>query len=139
MKQRQQVLTVNTRGRGLTDVSRQVADVVAAAGVRTGLCVVFCQHTSCSLLIQENASPDAAADLLAFLERICPDGDPCYTHTAEGPDDMPAHLRATLTHTAENIPVVDGRLALGRWQGLFLIEHRQRGSPRQLVVHVTGE
>ena len=139
MKQRQQTLTVATRGRGLTGVTREVAAVVAAAGIDTGLCVVFCQHTSCSLLIQENASPDAAADLLAFLERLAPDGDPRYTHTAEGPDDMPAHLRAAVTRTAENIPVVEGRLALGTWQGLYLLEHRHRGSARRLVVHVTGE
>src|SRR5258707_980685 len=139
MKQRQQTLTVATRGRGLTDVTREVAAVVAAAGIRTGLCVVFCQHTSCSLLIQENASPDAAADLLAFLERLAPDGHPCYTHVAEGPDDMPAHLRSTVTRTGENIPVVDGRLALGTRQGLYLVEHRHKGSGRSLVVHVTGE
>jgi secondary thiamine-phosphate synthase enzyme len=100
---------------------------------------VFCQHTSCSLLLAENASPDAAADLMAFLERIAPDGDPLHTHVAEGPDDMPAHLRTALTRSSESIPVLDGRLALGTWQGLFLLEHRLRGSERRLVVQVTGD
>ncbi len=135
----QRALVVSTPGRGLSDVTRRVAEVVAASGIRTGLCVVFCQHTSCSLLIQENASPDAAADLLAFLARLCPDGDLRHTHTAEGADDMPAHLRAALTRTTETIPVADGRLALGRWQGLFLLEHRLAGSARRLLVHVSGE
>jgi secondary thiamine-phosphate synthase enzyme len=134
-----EVLTLRTSGRGLTDVGRRVASVVAASGVREGQCHVFCQHTSCSLLLAENASPDAAADLMAFLERIAPDGDPLHTHVAEGPDDMPAHLRAALTRSSESIPVLDGRLALGTWQGLFLLEHRLRGSERRLVVQVTGD
>ena len=134
-----EVLTLRTSGRGLTDVGRRVASVVAASGVREGQCHVFCQHTSCSLLLAENASPDAAADLMAFLERIAPDGDPLHTHVAEGPDDMPAHLRAALTRSSECIPVLDGRLALGTWQGLFLLEHRLRGSVRRLVVQVTGD
>jgi secondary thiamine-phosphate synthase enzyme len=134
-----EVLTLRTSGRGLTDVGRRVASVVAASGVREGQCHVFCQHTSCSLLLAENASPDAAADLMAFLERIAPDGDPLHTHVAEGPDDMPAHLRAALTRSSECIPVLDGRLALGTWQGLFLLEHRLRGSERRLVVQVTGD
>jgi secondary thiamine-phosphate synthase enzyme len=134
-----EVLALRTSGRGLTDVSRRVAAVVAASGVREGQCHVFCQHTSCSLLLAENASPDAAADLMAFLERIAPDGDPLHTHVAEGPDDMPAHLRTALTRSSESIPVLDGRLALGTWQGLFLLEHRLRGSERRLVVQVTGD
>jgi secondary thiamine-phosphate synthase enzyme len=134
-----EVLTLRTSGRGLTDVGRRVASVVAASGVREGQCHVFCQHTSCSLLLAENASPDAAADLMAFLERIAPDGDPLHTHVAEGPDDMPAHLRTALTRSSESIPVLDGRLALGTWQGLFLLEHRLRGSERRLVVQVTGD
>jgi secondary thiamine-phosphate synthase enzyme len=112
---------------------------VAEAGVQGGLCVVFCQHTSASLLIQENASRDAAADLMAWLERIAPDGDRAYTHADEGPDDMPAHLRSAVTKTSETIPIVDGRLALGTWQGLFLVEHRLSGSNRNLVVHVAGD
>jgi len=137
--QDQQLLQVPTPGRGLHDVTAAVADVVAGSGVTTGLCVVFCQHTSCSLVIQENADPSARADLEAWLERLAPDGDPHYTHTAEGPDDMPAHLRAAVTKTTETIPVVDGRLALGTWQGLYLAEHRTHAHRRRLVVHVTGE
>ena len=138
MKQFQQALSVSTGGRSLVDVTDAVARLVAAAGVTTGLCVVFCQHTSCSLVIQENADSSARADLLAWLERLAPDGDPHYTHTAEGPDDMPSHLRAAVTRTSESIPVVDGRLALGTWQGLFLAEHRTSPHTRRLVVHVTG-
>jgi secondary thiamine-phosphate synthase enzyme len=138
VKQHQQTVTIRTPGRGLHDVTSTVAAVVSAAGVLTGLCVVYCQHTSCSLLVQENASPDARADLLGWLARLCPDGDPQHSHADEGPDDMPAHLRAAITRTSETIPVVDGRLGLGRWQGLYLAEHRLAGSPRRLLVHVTG-
>lgn len=138
MRQAQQVLEVATPGRGLHDVTGPVSEVVAASGVTTGLCVVFCRHTSCSLVIQENADPSARADLEAWLERLAPDGDPHHTHTAEGPDDMPAHLRAAITRTSETIPVVDGRLALGTWQGLFLAEHRRAAHRRGLVVHVSG-
>ena len=139
MKQAQQTLKVRTRGRGLHEVTGEVAAVVAESDIRTGLCLVYCTHTSCSLLIQENADASVARDLEAWLERLAPDGDPHYTHTAEGPDDMPAHLRAAVTKTSESIPIVDGRLALGTWQGLFLVEHRLRGSGRRLVIHVTGE
>jgi secondary thiamine-phosphate synthase enzyme len=139
VKQAQRALAVRTRGRGLYDLTKQAAEVVAASGVRAGLCVVFCRHTSASLLIMENASPDAHRDLLAWLARLAPDGDPSHEHVIEGPDDMPAHLRTALTRTSESIPVLDGRLALGTWQGLYLLEHRLAGSERQLVVHVTGE
>ena len=125
-------------GPGLHEFTAEVADLVRRSGVDTGLCHVFVRHTSASLLIQENASPDAARDLLAWLERIAPDGDPTYTHVDEGPDDMPAHLRAAVTNTGETIPVVEGRLALGTWQGLFLVEHRTSGSNRRVVVHVSG-
>jgi secondary thiamine-phosphate synthase enzyme len=99
---------------------------------------VFCAHTSASLVVQENADPSAARDLLAFLERVAPDGDPRYTHDAEGPDDMAAHLRAALTRTSETVPVVRGTLALGTWQGLYLVEHRLRPHDREVLVHVTG-
>ncbi len=139
MRQLQRVLRVDSQGRGLVDVTGGVAEVVAESGVRTGLCVVYCRHTSCSLLIQENADPSASADLLGWLERLAPDGDPHYTHTAEGPDDMPSHLRAAVTRTSESIPVVDGGLALGTWQGLFLAEHHHAPHRRELLVHVTGE
>lgn len=139
MTHHQETLEVRTRGRGLLDLSAEVAGVVERSGVKTGLCVVFCRHTSCSLLIQENAAPSARADLLEWLERLAPDGDPRYAHGEEGPDDMSAHLRSAVTRTSETIPVTMGRLALGTWQGLFLAEHRRRPHARSLVVHVHGE
>jgi secondary thiamine-phosphate synthase enzyme len=139
MHQHQETLHVDTPGRGLHEITRHVAAVVGRAGIATGLAVIFCRHTSCSLVIQENADPSARRDLERWLERIAPDGDPAYTHTAEGPDDMPSHLRAAVTRTSETIPVVDGRLALGTWQGLFLAEHRRRPHSRRLVVHLTGD
>ena len=139
MKQHCETLEVATPGRDLVDVTRAVAQVVARSGVASGLAVVFCQHTSASLVIQENADPTARADLLAWLERLAPDGDPRYRHDAEGPDDMPAHLRSAVTRTSETIPVLGGRLALGTWQGLYLAEHRARPHRRRLVVHVSGE
>lgn len=135
----QRTLTVATRGRGLLEVTAPVAEVVRASGVRTGLCTVFCRHTSASLLITENASPDVQRDLLAFLARLAPDGDPRHEHAAEGPDDMPAHLRAALTRSSECVPVTGGRLALGTWQGIFLLEHRLAAHRRELLVHVQGE
>jgi secondary thiamine-phosphate synthase enzyme len=134
----QDEIVVATPGRGLLEVSAAVARVVAEAGIQTGLCVIYCRHTSCSLVIQENADPSARRDLETWLERLAPEGDPHYTHTAEGPDDMPAHLRAAVTNTSETIPITEGRLALGTWQGLFLAEHRARPHQRQLVVHVQG-
>ncbi|MDG1049222.1 MAG: secondary thiamine-phosphate synthase enzyme YjbQ [Planctomycetota bacterium] len=135
----QEHLEVTTPGRGLTDVSREVASVVARSGVETGLAVVFCAHTSASLLIQENADPSASSDLLSWFERLAPDGDPRYSHTAEGEDDMPSHLRAAVTRSSETVPVTGSRLSLGRWQGLFLFEHRWAPHARTLVVHVHGE
>ncbi len=138
MRQHQESLEVRTPGRGLHEVTRAVAAVVARSGVTTGLAVVLCRHTSASLVIQENADPSARHDLERWLERLAPDGDPAHTHTAEGPDDMPSHLRAAVTRTSESIPVTDGRLALGTWQGLFLAEHRRRAHVRSLVVHVLG-
>ena len=139
MKQFQRTIEVPTRGRGLVDITSAVADVVKQSTLETGLAVVFCAHTSCSLLIQENADPAVQRDLLAFLERLAPDGDPRYTHTQEGPDDMPAHLRAALTKTSETIPFTGGRLALGTWQALYLVEHRYAAGRRRVVVHATGE
>ncbi len=133
----QQELEVSTSGQGLHEITRQVHAIVAESGVETGLCVVFCRHTSCSLLIQENADPSAARDLASWLTRIAPEHDPNYTHTAEGPDDMPSHLRAVLTSTSETIPIVNGRLALGTWQGLFLAEHRRAPHRRQLIIHIS--
>ena len=138
MKMHQDSIVVATGGRGLVDVSAEIGRVVAEAGIRTGLCVVYCRHTSCSLVIQENADPSARHDLEAWLERIAPEHDPHYTHTAEGPDDMPSHLRAAVTSTSETIPIAEGTLVLGTWQGLFLAEHRARPHRRTLVVHVQG-
>ncbi len=129
---------IETPGRGLTDITLEVSSIVARSGVETGLAVVYCTHTSASLLIQENADPSAARDLLAWFERLAPDGDPRYTHTLEGEDDMPSHLRASVTRTSETIPVAAGRLVCGRWQGLFLFEHRTTPQRRDLVVHVHG-
>ncbi len=139
MRQRQERLELKTPGRGLHEVTDEVAAVVAASGVATGLCVVFCPHTSASLVLQENADPSARADLLAWLARLAPDGDPRYRHDAEGDDDMAAHLRSSVTRSSETIPVSGGRLALGTWQGLFLAEHRTAPHRRRLVVHVFGE
>ena len=129
-------LVVTTPGPGLFEITDQVAEVVRAAGDADGLCTVFVQHTSASLVIQENADPDVVSDLQAFFRRLVPEGDPLWTHVAEGPDDMPSHCKAALTQTSLSIPVADGRLLLGRWQGIYLWEHRHRGSRRRLVVHV---
>lgn len=134
-----ETLSVDTPGRALLDVTRSVESVVARSRVRTGLATIFCRHTSASLVITENADASARGDLARWLERLAPDGDPAHRHTAEGPDDSPAHLRSAVTRTSESIPIVDGELALGTWQGIFLVEHRLRGSRRELVVHVAGD
>ena len=134
----QEELEIQTTGRGLYEVTAEAQRVVARSGIQSGLLVAFCRHTSASLLIQENADPSVGTDLLGWLERMAPDGDPAYRHTAEGPDDMAAHLRATLTHTSEMIPVVDGRPALGTWQGLYLLEHRTAPHRRRVLLHVQG-
>ena len=129
-------LRVATRGQGLTEITRELQAIVADAAVDDGICTLFVQHTSASLVVQENADPGVQRDLQAFFRRLVPEGDPLWTHTAEGPDDMPAHVRAALTQTSLSIPVVGGRLALGTWQGVYLWEHRRRGSQRQVLVHV---
>ncbi|MGG6237828.1 secondary thiamine-phosphate synthase enzyme YjbQ [Nodosilinea sp. AN01ver1] len=133
----QQVLTLRSRGKSLQRFTAEVNEVVRASGVENGLCTVFLRHTSASLIIQENADPDVLVDLENFLSQLVPEGNH-YIHSTEGPDDMPAHIRTVLTHTSETIPVMQGRLALGTWQGLYLWEHRARGSSREVVVHVTG-
>ena len=138
MKQSQDRLGVDTPGQGFHEITRLVQAVVGRSGVRTGLCTVFVQHTSCSLTIQENADPSARHDMEKWLAKVAPENDPAYTHTREGPDDMPSHLRAMLTSTSETIPVAEGRLALGTWQGLYLCEHRRRNHRRFVVVHVLG-
>lgn len=133
----QSILEVRTDGRGLHEVTDRLHAAVQAAEVDVGLCTLFVRHTSASLVIQENADPSAARDLERFLDRLVPDGDALYTHTAEGPDDMPSHVKAALTATSLGIPIRGGRLVLGTWQGVYLWEHRRRGSVRELVVHVT--
>lgn len=131
-----ETILVEAPGRGLVEITAEVARVVAASGVAEGLCTVFVRHTSASLVIQENADPSARRDLERWLDRLVPDGDPLFTHTAEGPDDMPSHVKAALTAVSLGIPVVGGRLALGTWQGIFLWEHRRRPRRREVVVHV---
>lgn len=129
-------LTIPTPRPGLHDITQQVAAAVAEAGLDEGLATLFLRHTSASLVIQENADPSARRDLESWLARLAPEGDPLYTHTVEGPDDMPSHIRAALTATSLSIPIVDGRLALGTWQGIFLWEHRSAPHRREIVVHV---
>lgn len=138
MKQAHRKLRIATR-RGLTDVTDRVREAARETRVRDGLCTVFIRHTSASLVIQENADPDVRTDLEAFLSRLVPDGNPAFTHVVEGPDDMPAHVKTALTRTSEQIPVIDGALALGTWQGLFVWEHRLGHHERELIVHVAGE
>lgn len=139
MKMHQQRLSVSTRGRSLYDVTAQVQRVVDEAGVRCGLCNVFVQHTSASLVIQENADPSVRRDLERWIARICPEDESAYEHDAEGIDDMPSHLRSAITRTSEVIPISGGRLALGTWQGIYLWEHRRTPHTRHVFVHVQGE
>lgn len=129
-------ISINISGQGLTECTRDVAQIVQQSGVREGLCTLFVQHTSASLVIQENADPSARHDLERWLNRLVPEHDSLYTHTQEGPDDMPAHIKAALTATSLGIPILDGRLALGTWQGIYLWEHRHGRGRRNLVVHV---
>jgi secondary thiamine-phosphate synthase enzyme len=131
-----EALKVETRGQGLHEITAEVARVVRQAGVEEGLCTLFVRHTSASLLVQENADPTARQDLERWLNRLVPEGDPFYRHDAEGPDDMPAHIKAALTATSVSIPVAKKRLQLGTWQGIYLWEHRRRGSAREVLVHV---
>ncbi len=138
MRQTSSILTVATRGKGLTEITEAVVANVRDSGFADGLATLFCRHTSASLLIQENAAPAARRDLEAYFERIAPE-NAGYEHDDEGPDDMPAHLRAALTQTQLSIPLVGGKLALGRWQGIFLFEHRRGPQRREIVVHVIGE
>lgn len=133
----QKVLNISTRGKSLQRFTQQVQQAVNESGLTTGLCTVFIRHTSASLTIQENADPDVLVDLETFLAKLVPDGYH-YVHSAEGPDDMPAHIRSVLTSTSETIPVMNGRLALGTWQGIYLWEHRDRGHHREVVVHLVG-
>jgi secondary thiamine-phosphate synthase enzyme len=139
MRQSQTTLDVTTPGRGLKEITRPVARWVADTGIATGLLTVFIRHTSASLLIQENADPEVQRDLERFFARLVPDGDPLFEHRSEGPDDMPAHVRCALTATQISVPVADGRLALGTWQGLYVYEHRRRQHTREVVLHLIGD
>ena len=139
MRQSLTRLTIDTRGRGFYDVTREVQARVAEAGIGTGLCTLHLQHTSASLVIQENADPDVRADFERFFDRLVPDGDRLFEHTVEGPDDMPAHVRTALTAVNLSIPIADGRLCLGTWQGIYLWEHRRAPHRRTIVAHVLGE
>jgi secondary thiamine-phosphate synthase enzyme len=138
MRQAQREITVTTSGAGLYEITREVSAFLASSGPETGLLTAFCRHTSASLVIQENADPDVQRDLIAFFNRLVPDGDPLFVHTMEGPDDMPAHVKSALTQTSLSIPIANGALALGTWQGLYLFEHRRAPHTRKIVLHVVG-
>lgn len=133
----QQFLRIQTTGKSLHKITSKVQSVVAEAGVETGLCTIFLRHTSASLLIQENADPDVLRDLENFFAKLVPE-NANYIHRAEGPDDMPGHIRTVLTKTSEQIPIARGRLVLGTWQGIYLWEHRDRSHSREVVVHIMG-
>ncbi len=132
-------LRVATKGRGTYDLSNDVQSVVSASGIDTGMCHVFICHTSASLMLCENADPAVMRDLETFMSRQVPDGDPMFTHGSEGPDDMPAHVRSILTQSDLNLPVVNGRCALGTWQGIYLWEHRLAPHSRRVIVTVQGD
>lgn len=132
------VFAVATRGKGTYEITETVAAAVRASGVTSGTATVFVRHTSCSLILFENADPSARTDLHAFFDALVPEQAPYFVHTLEGPDDMPSHLRMVLTRTSEVIPVIDGRLALGTWQGIFLFEHRRAPHRREVIVTVVG-
>jgi secondary thiamine-phosphate synthase enzyme len=134
----QKEIQLETGGRGSYEITQRVADAVREAGVASGLCHVFTTHTSASLMICENADPDVRGDLETFMADLAPDGDQRFVHTAEGPDDMSAHVRSVLTHTDLTIPVRDGRLVLGTWQGVYFWEHRLRAHRRRVLVTVQG-
>jgi secondary thiamine-phosphate synthase enzyme len=131
-------LSIAVKSKGLHEITEEVSAVVAQSGVREGLCTLFLQHTSASLLIQENADPAVRRDLDRWLSRLVPEGDEIYTHAEEGPDDMPAHIKTALTAVSIGIPIVDGALALGRWQGIFLWEHRRFASNRHILLHLAS-
>ena len=129
-------LTIHTPGQGLHLITGQVSEVVEDSGQDSGLCTLFIRHTSASLIIQENADPSAKRDLQAWLNRLVPESTSLYTHNDEGPDDMPAHIKAVLTATSLSVPILNGRLALGTWQGIYIWEHRRAPHERRVVVHI---
>lgn len=139
MHQITQQISLSTNGRKLYDITPEVTSWAKYSGFRTGLITIYIQHTSASLLINENYDHDVLVDMEAFFKRLVPDGDPLFTHTVEGPDDMPAHVRTALTQTSLSIPLIDGKAALGQWQGIFLYEHRHVPSTRRVILHLIGE
>jgi secondary thiamine-phosphate synthase enzyme len=134
-----ETFSVRTHGKGTTEITREVAGIVSRSGIRNGTVTVFVRHTSASLVIMENADPSARRDLEKFFEKLVPEDTPWFIHTQEGPDDMPSHIRMALTRTSEVIPVINGRMALGTWQGIFLFEHRRAPHHREIAVSVVGE
>lgn len=134
----QQLLKISTTGKSLYKITPKIEAIVAQSGIETGLCTLFLRHTSASLIIQENADPDVLKDLANFMAKLVPESAQ-YIHSAEGADDMPAHIRTVLTHTSEQIPIAQGQLVLGTWQGIYIWEHRQRSQFRELVVHISGD
>ena len=138
MKIRSDTFTVGTRGKGTYEITSTVDNIVHESGIQNGLATVFVQHTSCSLVVMENADPSARTDLHAFFDRLVPEDTPYFVHTYEGPDDMPSHIRMCLTDVDKNVPIIGGRLSLGTWQGLFLFEHRRAPHTRRIAVNVLG-
>jgi secondary thiamine-phosphate synthase enzyme len=134
-----ETFSLQTHGKGTTEITREVADIISRSGVRSGTVTVFVQHTSASLVIMENADPSARRDLEVFFDKLVPENTPWFIHTQEGPDDMPSHIRMALTRTSEVIPIIHGRMTLGTWQGIFLFEHRRLTHLRQIAVSVIGE
>ena len=138
MKHYQKALRIQTTGKSLHKITNKVEQIVEESAIEMGLCTIFVRHTSASLVIQENADPDVLRDLANFFAKLVPEDSMRYIHNAEGPDDMPAHIRSALTHTSEQIPIAKRRLVLGTWQGIYLWEHRQRSHNREIVVHISG-
>lgn len=138
MKHYQKAVRIQTTGKSLHKITNKVEQIVSESAIEMGLCTIFVRHTSASLVIQENADPDVLKDLSNFFAKLVPEDSMRYIHSAEGPDDMPAHIRSALTHTSEQIPITRGRLVLGTWQGIYLWEHRQRSHNREVVVHING-
>jgi secondary thiamine-phosphate synthase enzyme len=139
VRQATHIIRTRTPGRGLVEVTAEIRGWVSEQGMHAGLLTVFCRHTSASLLIQENAAPEVRSDLEAFFEQLAPEDPSRYAHDDEGPDDMPAHLRTALTQVQLSIPLIDGQLALGTWQGIYLFEHRRRAHQREIALHLLGE
>ncbi|MES9832516.1 MAG: secondary thiamine-phosphate synthase enzyme YjbQ [Candidatus Thiodiazotropha sp. LLP2] len=135
----QETLSIQTQGRRTYDITHQVSESVTQSGIRTGICQLFIQHTSASLILCENADPDVRSDLERFMTRLVPDGDSIFNHTQEGADDMPAHIRSILTHLDLSIPISNGHIALGTWQGIYLWEHRTHPHMRRVIVTLIGE